>query len=256
MNTTFAMGVAGNVDCFTTNQLCRLSSICVRFGVFLMHARFAGILRVSAVGLLFTISLLFAVAGQGHAQGIAPSFPSEAGLENTLGDQSDSDIWRAIRQGAAGLPSSSEVTDGILINAEGVWWSELRRPEGPLIQYGGTALAVIVAAVALFYLIRGRLRIDGGRSGRMVSRFSLVQRVVHWVIATLFLLLGFTGLLLLFGRPLLIPLIGKSAFSILATASMQAHNLFGPVFILSLGALFFTFVRGNFPSWSDINWVI
>ena len=52
---------------------------------------------------------------------------------------------------------------------------------------------MLIAAVALFFLIRGRMRIDGGRSGRMVARFSLAQRVVHWVIASLFLLLGFTG---------------------------------------------------------------
>ncbi len=174
----------------------------------------------------------------------------------TLGGQSDADVWRAIRQGTSGLPSSSEVVDGVLINADGVWWSELRSPDGPLIKYGGIGIAAIVGAIALFYLIRGRMRIDGGRSGRMVVRFSLAQRVVHWVIAALFLLLGLTGLILLFGRPFLIPLIGKPAFSILATSSMQAHNLFGPIFIVSLTALFFTFVRGNLPSLRDINWVV
>ncbi|MHA6326340.1 formate dehydrogenase subunit gamma [Roseivivax sp. CAU 1753] len=211
---------------------------------------------MAAAILLVTVGMLCAAPGPGQAQGTAAPYPSESGPENTLGDQSDSDIWRAIRQGAGGIPGSSAVVDGVLINAEGVWWSELRRPDGPLIRYGGFGIAAILVAVALFYLIRGRLRIEGGRSGRMVARFSLVQRVVHWVIASLFLLLGVTGLLLLFGRALLIPLVGKAAFGVIATASMQAHNLFGPIFILSLVALFVFFVRGNVPSRRDIPWIV
>ncbi len=222
-------------------------------GIFAVTAR---LVRVASVFLLATVVMLAANAQQGQAQGTALPLPYEAGPENTLGDQSDSDIWRAIRQGAEGLPSSSEVTNGVLINAEGVWWSELRRPEGPLIWYGAVGLSAILSAVLLFFVIRGRLRIEGGLSGRSIPRFSLAQRVVHWVMAGLFLLLGVTGLLLLFGRPFLIPLIGKTAFGIFATASMQAHNLFGPLFAVSLVALFFTFVRGNLPSLSDLGWVV
>ena len=145
-----------------------------------MYARFADLSRVGAVILLVTVGLFLVAAQPGQSQGTAAPFPSEAGPENTLGDQSDSDVWRAIRQGAAGLPSSSEVADGVLINAEGVWWSELRRPEGPLIRYGGLGIAAIAAAVVLFFLIRGQMRIDGGRSGRMVVRFSLAQRGSRW----------------------------------------------------------------------------
>jgi len=37
---------------------------------------------------------------------------------------------------------------------------------------------------------------------------------------------------------------------------MQTHNLFGPIFILSLVALFVTFIRGNFPTLTDIKWVL
>ncbi|PUB11813.1 formate dehydrogenase subunit gamma [Yoonia sediminilitoris] len=204
---------------------------------------------------LLAMLFVMGITHQLQAQGTAPPYPFDAGPENTLGNQSDSDIWRMIRQGADGLPSSSEVVDGVLINANGVGWSELRRAEGPLIWYGGLGLAAVIAAVVLFFVIRGRLRIDGGRSGKTVARFSLVQRVVHWIIACLFLLLGVTGLLLLFGRPLLIPIIGKSAYSVFATASMQAHNLFGPIFIVSFIALFFSFVRGNLPSLCDLQWI-
>lgn len=211
---------------------------------------------VPLAALLLATGLLIGAAQPGQAQGTVPDYPLAIGPENTLGNQSDSDLWRAFRHGVAGLPSSDTVTDGALVNAEGYWWSELRRPDGPLVHYGGIGLAAILGAVAVFYLIRGRMRIDGGRSGKGVPRFVLVQRVAHWVIASLFLLLGATGLVLLLGRAFLIPVIGKTAFGVIATAAMQAHNLFGPIFIASLGLLFVAFVRGNFPSLRDINWII
>lgn len=213
---------------------------------------FGGLMTV----LILAVGLLATSPQQAHAQGTESPFPSVSGPENTLGDQSDSDTWRAIRHGQTGLPGSSEVSDGVLVNVEGYGWSELRRPDGPLVRYGGGGLAAILGAVVLFFVIRGRMRIDGGRSGRLIPRFSLVQRVAHWVIAALFLLLGLTGLILLFGRPFLIPVIGKTAFGVVATASMQAHNLFGPIFIASLAALFVTFVRGNFPNFQDIKWIL
>ena len=221
-----------------------------------MCVAFAGLVRKASLMLLVTMMFLVVAVEHGAAQGTAPPFPSQSGPENTLGDQSDSDIWRAIRQGGGGLPGSSEVTDGVLINADGVWWSQLRRPAGPLVRFGSIGIATVLAAIMVFFVARGRLRIDGGRSGRMVARFSLAQRVVHWVMAVVFLLLGFTGLLLLFGRAFLIPIVGKTAFSIIATASMQALNLFGPIFIVSLVALFITFLRGNSPSFSDLKWVV
>ncbi|MGB5558695.1 MAG: formate dehydrogenase subunit gamma [Paracoccaceae bacterium] len=185
-----------------------------------------------------------------------PSFPTQYSPENTLGSQSDADIWRALRHGAGGLPSAQSSESAVMINAQGVWWAELRRPDGPLVRYGAYVLAGILVALALYFLLRGRVRIDGGRTGRRLPRFSLAQRVVHWSIAALFVLLAVSGLLLLFGRALLIPMLGKSAYGVVATAAMQAHNLFGPIFILSLLAVLVTFIRGNFPARVDLRWFI
>lgn len=220
-------------------------------------------LRAAAFAMRVLLTLLLAApllldASAADAQSVRPPASAEVdpGPPNTLGDQSRSDIWRQIRHGEAGLSSSQRAEDGVLVNAEGEWWSQLRQTDGPLITYGGYGLVGVVAAAALFFLIRGPIRIEGGRSGRKVPRFSLAQRVAHWVAAVLFMILALTGLILLFGRPLLIPLFGHDVFSVLATASMQAHNLFGPVFIISLLALFLTFVRGNFLERADIGWVV
>ena len=55
--------------------------------------------------------------------------------------------------------------------------------------------------MVLFYTLRGKVRIDGGLSGRMVKRFTDYERIVHWTLAIVFLFLALTGLVLLLGRP-------------------------------------------------------
>ncbi len=142
----------------------------------------------------------------------------------------------------------------MLINANGVWWSGVHQDQ--IIPYSILALLGIVLAISLFFAVRGRVRIEGGRSGQTVTRFSLLQRVAHWSTAVMFILMAVTGLILLFGRAELMPWIGKPAFSVIATAAMQAHNLFGPLFMLAIVVLFAAFVRGNFPALADIRWVL
>ncbi len=203
--------------------------------------------------------------------------------ENTLGSRSDSDIWRVLREGAAGTTAAPRPDDGMLIEgrrppfvktprpeiftrppATGLlsdftradWWSRIRDAETGLPRIGGYFLGVVLAVIVLFAFIRGPIPVEGGFSGRRIRRFRLSQRVVHWSIAIVFVLMALTGLTLQLGRPFLIPLIGKEAFSVIATASMQAHNLFGPVLIVLLVLLFVTFLPGNFPSRADIVWLI
>jgi len=190
------------------------------------------------------------------AKGTVTPYSSAPNSENTLGNRNDAEIWRMLHKGVPGRASTRGREDGVLINTDGTWWAQLRDPEGPLIKYGATALVGVIGVLALFFLLRGRLKIKGGRSGRKIARFSIAQRVVHWVIAGIFLLLALTGLIILFGRPALIPLIGKNVFSVVATASMQAHNLFGPIFIAALVIFFITFIRSNFPTLKDIVWFL
>ena len=97
----------------------------------------------------------------------------------------------------------------------------------------------------LFYLFRGRILIDGGRSGKLVPRFSVNQRVVHWFAASQLVMLGVTGLVLLYGRYVLIPLLGPEGFSATAAACKEIHNLFGPIFPFAVIALIVLFGRGN-----------
>ena len=205
---------------------------------------------------LGTAFLLLLVPYTAAAQVLDRASAGQGGPDNTLGNQSDADMWRAIRQGEAGLPSASSLSSeqGVLVNAQGVWWSDMRADW--VITYGATVLLGVILVIALYFALRGRIRIDGGRSGRRITRFSLLQRIAHWSVATLFLFLALTGLVLMFGRYALVPLIGHEAFSVAATAAMQAHNLFGPIFTLALVTLFIVFVRNNFPELTDVGWLL
>jgi formate dehydrogenase subunit gamma len=89
-----------------------------------------------------------------------------------------------------------------------------------------------------------------------MPRFSLVQRIVHWFVAILFVLLAATGLVLLVGKYVLLPIIGPDAFALVASAAVEAHNLFGPLFLPALVALCITFVGGNGYCGTDIKWLL
>jgi len=171
----------------------------------------------------------------------------------SLGSSSDADLWRAVR---AGQPQTINIPDregAVLIQSEGENWRNIRN--GPISMIGGWLLTGVIILICLYFAIRGRIRIEGGRSGRLIPRFTQMQRVGHWFVAALFILLGLTGLLLLYGRYGLPYLIGKEGFAVLASAAMQAHNLFGPLFLASLVVLFFTFLKGNIFSKEDIWWM-
>jgi formate dehydrogenase subunit gamma len=209
---------------------------------------------ILAAALAGAVDLSRPAAAQG---GIAPPVATKPPVGGnvpggTLGNTSDTEIWRQVRRGIAGTVSIPQKELGVLIVSEGEEWRSIRN--GPVTLYGGWILLGMVGVLAVFFAIRGRIRIKGGRSGTNIPRFTLNQRLVHWSTATLWIILGSTGLILLYGKHVLIPAIGPAAFGAIATAAIQAHNLFGPLFILAIIGLFFGFVKGNGPRLVDFGW--
>jgi formate dehydrogenase subunit gamma len=167
------------------------------------------------------------------------------------------ELWRNVRQRDGTIQGSTQMrgTDAnSLINVSGEAWRQYRMLD--LIPKASIALLVTLIGVLLFRVIRGNILLEAGRSGIKILRFSTSQRVIHWVTAILFIILSLTGLLLLFGRSVLIPLIGAEAFSYFAVSAKFLHDYLGPAFAVSLVFLFIFFVKGNVPSLKqDLAWL-
>jgi formate dehydrogenase subunit gamma len=182
---------------------------------------------------------------------------SAAGIVNqlgTLGGVSDPEVWRALRYGTAKVAASTGGEVGaVLVQDGGMKWLEFR--QGPLLTYGGFSLLATLALLALFYAIRGKIKIDGPKTGRKIERFKSIERFGHWLLAGSFIVLGLTGLLSLFGRMAIIPLLGRDSFSSLAVASKWVHNNVGWAFMLGLIMVFVMWVVHNIPDRNDLKWI-
>jgi formate dehydrogenase subunit gamma len=120
---------------------------------------------------------------------------------------------------------------------------------------GAIAVLGMLAVLVLFYLIRGMVRIESGRSGRTLIRFNAFERFVHWMTATCFILLGLTGLNITFGKELLMPLIGSDAFSTWSLWAKFTHNYLSFPFTIGVVLIFLIWLAGNIPARLDIEWL-
>lgn len=169
------------------------------------------------------------------------------------GGNYDIELWKKLRQGARGTVSIPDAKSGILVQAEGSEWTEFRRTELP--QWGGYAIAAMLSLLVLFYLARGTVRIEHGRAGVTITRFTALERASHWLMAVSFILQGLTGLVALYGRDLLIPVMGKTAFASLAHWSKLSHAYVAFAFMVGLVVSFLLWLRHNFPNRYDIVWL-
>lgn len=173
----------------------------------------------------------------------------------TRGGTSDPELWRALRFGSADITASNNGPAATtLVQDGGMKWLMFR--QGPLATYGAYLLGGTLLLLALFYLIRGRIRIDGEVTGQKITRFKAVERFGHWLLAGSFILLGITGLVSLFGRKVLIPAFGHDAFSTIAVGSKWIHNNVSWAFMIALVMIFVIWVIHNLPHRSDINWLL
>jgi len=221
---------------------------------------FFHISRTLFLSLLLGLMVIFG-ASDVSAQNIRPpgdavNLETEPGPSNALGDLSDSDFWRNFRGGDPNDVNQiiSALPEGAVMTTTGQHWRMIR--EEYIRKYSGWFPLGVIGLLLLYYLIRGRMRIPGGFSGRTLPRFDTNQRVAHWFMACVFILLAVSGLIILLGRALIAPFLGKGANSLLTSAAMQGHNLFGPLFILALLWMFIKFVRGNFLQLVDFKWML
>ncbi|EBA13951.1 formate dehydrogenase subunit gamma [Roseobacter sp. CCS2] len=171
----------------------------------------------------------------------------------SLGGVSDAEVWRALRYDSADITVSAggRVAE-TLVQSSGMEWTLFR--EGPLATYGGWTLLGTIGALILFFILRGRIGVDGGLAGRTVLRFKFVERFAHWILAGSFIVLGLTGLAILFGRAFIVPTFGHEANAAILRFSIFVHNNVSWAFMLALVMIFVMWVWHNLPSRLDLVW--
>ncbi|MCY7371061.1 MAG: formate dehydrogenase subunit gamma [Polaromonas sp.] len=176
-------------------------------------------------------------------------------------------MWRQVGAGVTGtssLPKSEAPEAGNLIQPfvqypgsrltnAGEAWRQVRN--NWLIPYGGSLLLIVVLALGLYYFSKGSIKTHGAATNRKIERFTPFERAAHWSNAIAFVTLAVSGVILAFGKFLLLPILGASLFGWLAYALKNLHNFVGPLFVVSLVIVFFTFIRDNWPQKGDINWL-
>ena len=153
-------------------------------------------------------------------------------------------------QGRVSIP---DARSGVLEQPQGRDWRNFR--DVTLRWIGGIVILGMLAALIIFYLTRGMVRIEGGRSGFNIVRFNGFERTVHWMTATCFIILAISGLNITFGRPLLLPLIGLEAFSDWSQWAKYAHNYLSFPFTIGVILVFLMWLGGNIPNKVDIDWI-
>ena len=142
---------------------------------------------------------------------------------------------------------------GTLEQPAGREWRELHQVTIP--KYGAYGLLGMLVALALFYIVRGRVRLERGWSGIKVLRFNRIERFVHWFTATCFIILGLTGLNVVFGRTALLPLIGEANFSLVTQYGKYLHNFLGIPFTAGIVFMYLMWLWDNILVPSDWTWI-
>ena len=142
---------------------------------------------------------------------------------------------------------------GTRTTTAGEAWRQLRN--WWIVPYGGALVLIVVVALAMFYWAKGPIGGHDAGSGRVIERFTYFERAAHWVNAIAFCILAISGLVMAFGKFLLLPLLGGLLFGWLTWLLKTMHNFVGPLFAVSLVIVFLTFVHSNWPSRADWQWV-
>ena len=140
-----------------------------------------------------------------------------------------------------------------LIQSEGRQWRAFRN--GPLTVYGGWLIGIVFLAIMLFYLVKGSIKLKHPPTGRLIERFNAVECTAHWTMAICFVVLALTGVILLWGKYIILPWLGYSGFSWLTILGKNLHNFVGPLFIFAILVSFLIFVRDNLLTRIDWTWI-
>ena len=187
---------------------------------------------------LLTSSSVEAESGDQEQAGEAPVNPR-------------AEYWREVRHGTQGYSAVTGPEANVLIQDSGETWRQLRN--GPASTLGAWLMAAVLLALGLFQIFKGTWKLDY-RTGKTITRWSVFDRFLHWGLTLTFITLALTGLGLLFGRYVVMPLIGKEAFGAIAAVSKPVHDYVSPFFIAFLILTVVAWMKYNFFQSYDWQW--
>ncbi|MEA2985856.1 MAG: formate dehydrogenase subunit gamma [Alphaproteobacteria bacterium] len=157
-------------------------------------------MKVAAV--CFAVLAAAFVAPPAAAQQPAPNPNAQSANEQQLLQE----LWKI--EGRVSIPDSRAA---ILEQPQGREYQQFHERVLPWLR----AIVIIgaIVALAVFYLIRGPITLDNPPTGIKIKRFSPFEWFNHWLTATSFIVLAITGLNYVFGKRLLMPLMGPDAFA-------------------------------------------
>ena len=173
-------------------------------------------------------------------------------------------VWRNVQSGTPNFTSIPGRETPVLIQpparflgqehgtTAGEAWRQFRN--GPVTFYGGWLVVLVCVVIAALYFGKGPVKLHEPPSGRKLLRFTLNERVVHWSAAISFCVLGLSGLNMLFGKYVLLPIIGYTLFGWLTALGKNLHNFVAPFFIVSVVVMIFIWARDNLPKAIDLQW--
>ncbi len=202
--------------------------------------------RLTSIALLAATLMLAGPAGaQVRAPDGAPN-PTASSVNEEMLFKQDPKI-----HGRITIPNQTAAN---LIQPQGREWREFRESWMPWI--GALAVLGMIVALGLFYFTRGRIRLEHSEeSGRKILRFNSFERFSHWMTATCFIILSLSGLNYIFGKRLLMPLIGPEAFAMLAQYAKYAHIYLAWPFMLGVLFMLVLWIRDNIPGKIDWIWL-
>jgi formate dehydrogenase subunit gamma len=192
------------------------------------------------------IALLFACAHPAAAQ-LSFKPTAEAVQEDKL--------LNALKEGdkITGRISIPDSMASSLIQPAGRDWRNFHRSKLPII--GGVAILGMLVLLAIFLMVRGRIRVDHGFSGTRILRFASFERFTHWLTASCFIVLALSGLNISFGRVLIMPLFDADAFATMSGYAKIAHDYLAFPFMLGLIIMFLIWIKDNIPGKIDWQWI-
>lgn len=214
--------------------------------------------RSAFVALGFAILMALGVSGKAdaqHGRDVPPPAQTTqpSGSNPTAQSVNEQQLLQQLNklQGRVTIPDGKAA---VLEQPQGREWRGFHERWMPWI--GAVAVIGMLALLTIFFFAKGRIKLERDEySGRKILRFNAFERFTHWMTAGCFIVLALTGLNYIFGKRLLMPLMGPDAFATITQWGKYAHNYLSWPFMLGILFMMAVWIRDNVPSRVDWAWL-